>query len=127
LAIAWKTTPVRRVTPATGNLDSTFHGGGKGTHNLPNSDEDHPGVVILEPDDGMLVQVDSYVGTRFIVARLNANGALDTSWGNGGMTTPVAGRAFGMAQSGRYLLVAGTAQPGQEQPQAARIARYWLR
>jgi uncharacterized delta-60 repeat protein len=111
----------------SGNLDTTFHGGGKGTHNLPNNDEDFPGVVILEPDDGMLAQIDSYAATRFIVARLNANGALDTGWGSGGMTTPVAGRAFGTAQSGRYLLVVGTAQPGQEQPQAARIARYWLR
>jgi hypothetical protein len=32
-----------------------------------------------------------------------------------------------MAQSGRYLLVVGTAQPGQVQPQSVRIARYWLR
>jgi uncharacterized delta-60 repeat protein len=109
-----------------GNLDTTFHGGGKGTHNLPNNDEDFPGGVILEPDDGMLVQVDSYAATRFIVVRLSANGAIDTTWGASGMTTPVAGRGFGMVQSGRYLLVVGTAQPGQEQPQAVRIARYWL-
>jgi hypothetical protein len=110
-----------------GNLDATFHGGGKGTHNLPNNDEDTPGDIILEPDDGMLVQVDSYGATRFMVARLTANGALDTTWGNAGMTTPVPGRAFGMAQSGRYLMVVGTAQPGQVQPQSVRVARYWLR
>jgi hypothetical protein len=75
-------------------------------------------VVRNTPDGG---------ATRFMVARLTTNGALDTSWGNAGMTTPVPGRAFGMAQSGRYLLVVGTTQPGQVQPQSARIARYWLR
>ena len=117
---------VARYT-TNGSLDSTFHGGGKGTHNLPNNDEDFPGEVILESDDGMLVQINTYGGTAFIVARLNANGALDTSWGSGGMTTAVAGRAFGMAQSGRYLLVVGAAQPGQVAVQSARIARYWLR
>jgi uncharacterized delta-60 repeat protein len=111
----------------SGNLDTTFHGSGKGTHNLPNNDEDMPGDILLEPDDGMLVQIDSYGATRFMVARLTANGALDTTWGSAGMTTAVPGRAFGMAQSGRYLLVVGTAQPGQVQPQSVRVARYWLR
>ena len=104
---------VARYT-TNGSLDSTFHGGGKGTHNLPNNDEDFPGEVILESDDGMLVQINTYGGTR-VHRRASerqrcARHQLGQRWND---DARLAGRAFGMAQSGRYLLVVGAAQPGQ--------------
>jgi uncharacterized delta-60 repeat protein len=112
---------------SSGALDPSLAGSGKATYNLPDNVEDFPGEMLLEPDDGLLIQVHSGQATRMMVARFSADGARDAAWGDGGVTTAVAGRAFGMAQSGRHLLVVGSAQPSPEPTQSIRIARFWLR
>lgn len=111
----------------TGELDPSFLDQGKGTHDIPGNLDDTPGKILLDEDDGFLVQVESGSATHFVIARFAADGTLDEAWGEGGLATPVEGRAFGMAISGRHLLVVGTAQGSPNPTQSARIARYWLR
>jgi hypothetical protein len=108
-----------------GELDPAFLGGGRGGHDLPDNVEDFPGQLLLQPDDGLIVNAESYQGTSFLVLRLTADGALDMSWGDGGIATRVPGKALGTAESGSRLIVVGSAQGGASQ--SARIARYWLR
>ena len=101
--------------------------GASATFDVPTNPEDFPGRLLVQDDDRILSHIDSYQAANFIVLRFNADLTLDTTWGNAGVATPVVGRALGFAQSGDRLLVVGTAEPSPDNPQRARIARYWLR
>jgi uncharacterized delta-60 repeat protein len=75
-----------------GTLDTTFDGDGKATvtFDLGGDEDDWAYAVALNPDGKIVVagQVDGPGGPRdFGLARLDANGALDSTFGSGGKTT----------------------------------------
>ncbi|MBV9280983.1 MAG: hypothetical protein JOZ41_12955 [Chloroflexi bacterium] len=123
-----------------GSLDSTFGHGGVALAGL-NSVEDVGGLA-LQPDGKIVVAGSTQMpvaggeNTDFAIARFNANGTLDTSFGTGGTVTteffnpPLAG-AFEAAdavvvQPDGKILVGGSARQGQIRlaPTETAIARY---
>jgi uncharacterized delta-60 repeat protein len=78
-----------------GSLDTTFGAGGKVTTAFTN-DSDTAYAVLVEPDGKILVAGDANLGTSstgvdFALARYDANGQLDATFGSGGKTTtPIA-------------------------------------
>lgn len=107
-----------RLTPAAGALDTSFGTGGIAlTHFGPSSDDQAQAVAIQS--DGKIIVVGSggAAGIDFAAARYNADGTLDTSFGQGGMvTTDFAGGAdYAQAvviQSDGKIVVAGYADMG---------------
>ena len=96
-----------------GSLDAAFDGDGKVTTPI-GSGNDLAAAVVLQADGKIVVAGRSYNGTGddFGVARYNANGSLDTTFGTGGkVTTPVGlsdddGLAVALQPDGR-IVVAG--------------------
>jgi uncharacterized delta-60 repeat protein len=83
-----------------GYLDSSFSGDGKATENFVNpSSNDSGNSVAIQPDGKIVVGgVATDPGYRFIVARFNANGSLDTSFdGDGYVIATFAGGGNGSA------------------------------
>jgi uncharacterized delta-60 repeat protein len=107
---------------APGDLDTTFSGDGMRTLSFgPGADS---GREILALAGGkLLVAGQAQVGgtTRFGLARLRANGALDTTFGGGdGRVVGPAGAAWGLVvNSAGAIVVAGQADPG-----LVAVARY---
>ncbi|HET6574576.1 MAG TPA: FG-GAP-like repeat-containing protein, partial [Fimbriiglobus sp.] len=77
-----------RLTPAAGDLDASFGDGGKVVLGLgPNVE---PNAAIVQPDGKVVVAGTTdgtAAGTDFLIARLGADGALDPSFGTGGVRT----------------------------------------
>jgi uncharacterized delta-60 repeat protein len=76
--------------PTGGALDPTFGSGGQVVSSFTNHN-DYPYVVAVQPDGkivvaGLTAGASSKTGNDFLVARYNANGTLDTSFGSGGYT-----------------------------------------
>ncbi len=80
-----------RLTPSTGGLlDPTFGSGGQVITSFTNRD-DEARAVVAQPDGkiviaGQTTAANSRTGIDFLVARYNADGSLDTSFGSGGYT-----------------------------------------
>jgi uncharacterized delta-60 repeat protein len=104
---------VARLNP-NGSLDTTFSGDGKKTFSWgPLS---RATAVVVLPNGKLLLGGFSGPETGNIqVARLNANGALDTTFGMGGVATAdFGGDDFGLAmarQANGRILVAGESRP----------------
>ena len=99
----------RRV-PEPGDLDASFSGDGKRTIDFGGTDAAH--VVLVQPDGRILVVGGGAAASSFCVARLRANGALDTTFGSGGRRVIDFGgdneSAFGAAlQSDGKIVLAG--------------------
>ncbi len=75
--------------PPAGTLDTSFGSGGKVTTTFGSSTDDYAYAVALAPDGKIVVAGRSYNGTNndFALARYNADGSLDTSFGSGGKVT----------------------------------------
>jgi uncharacterized delta-60 repeat protein len=80
-----------RLTPSTGGLpDPTFGSGGQVLSSFSNN-YDQANAVVAQPDGkiviaGVINVPGSRTGSDFLVARYNADGSLDTSFGSGGHT-----------------------------------------
>jgi uncharacterized delta-60 repeat protein len=101
-----------------GSLDTSFGSGG--TTSVDFGGDDIPNQMIRQPD-GKLVLVGatgSAGNQHFAVARLNADGSPDTSFGSGGKTTIDFGgddTAYGVAvQPDGKLVIAGQGDPDHE-------------
>jgi uncharacterized delta-60 repeat protein len=79
-----------RILFAVGDLDSTFHGTGFLTLDIAGSD-DFGFAVAVQSDGKVLVAgrawTGSMTGNDFAIARFNANGTLDTTFGGTGIVT----------------------------------------
>lgn len=104
------------------NLDATF--GSAGATKL--SSQSGAGATSIALDASGRIYVANggvNVVSTFDVYRVTANGMLDTTFAdNGKFTMP--GRAYGLAVSGRQLIVVGVNDPTDQR--RARIARLWL-
>jgi uncharacterized delta-60 repeat protein len=80
-----------RLTPSTGGLlDPTFGSGGHVFSSFTNNN-DQANAVVAQPDGKVVIAgytqaPGSATGFDFLVARYNADGSLDTSFGSGGHT-----------------------------------------
>src|SRR4051794_29544727 len=87
-----------RVLLAAGDLDPTFGTGGLVTTDFNGSTQNKGQVAALQ-SDGKIIVVGSApgdTGMAFALARYNANGSLDTTFGGGGqVTTDFAGFTAG--------------------------------
>jgi uncharacterized delta-60 repeat protein len=104
---------VARLKP-NGTPDTTFSGDGKRTFSWGALSRPH--AVVVMPNGKLLIGGFSGPETGNIkVARLNANGALDSTFGAGGIaTSDFGGDDFGMAmarQANGRILVAGLSRP----------------
>jgi uncharacterized delta-60 repeat protein len=100
---------------ADGSLDTSFGTGGKVTTPI-GSENDTAYSVVLQSDGKIVAVGNSHNGTNFdfAVARYNADGSLDTSFGTGGkVTTPIGSiseTAYSVAvQSDGKIIAAGSA------------------
>src|SRR5207247_2165686 len=103
---------------ADGSLDATFGTGGKVTTDFA-GDDDQAFAVVLQSDGKIVVAGEAKTSRRgdFALARYNANGSLDATFGTGRkVTTDFAGdddAAFGVAlQTGGKIVAAGGARIG---------------
>jgi len=73
---------------ANGNWDSTFGSNGKPTLDFANN-HDFGHTLVIQGDDKIIVAGHTNNGANddFAIARFNANGDLDTSFGSGGKVT----------------------------------------
>jgi uncharacterized delta-60 repeat protein len=107
IVVAGQSGPVAGVArfTSTGAFDNTFSGDGRATFDFGDSSTIRDLAVL---PDGRIVIVGN--APRPLVARINANGALDTSFGVGGRVDPTHA-TFGVARSvviqGTKLVVAG--------------------
>jgi uncharacterized delta-60 repeat protein len=68
---------------ATGRVDRTFGDHGRFFYPVSNSGFDEANAVVVQPD-GKIVIAGSIAGLESVVARFEANGAIDTSFGGSG-------------------------------------------
>src|SRR4029453_12035837 len=117
-----------------GRLDATFDGDGKVVSNFGSTSESAQAVAI-QPDGRIVVAGTSSSRERasdFLVARYNADGALDTSFGTGGKTlldfsTPIdVALAVALQSDGKIVVVGGTRQLGSRttSPYDLALARF---
>ena len=115
---------------ADGTLDTSFGGDGKVTTDFTRAEDAAWGIAI-QADGKIVAAGDAALGTgnsRFAVARYNADGALDASFGGDGKVTtqftrhndPVAGLA--MQADGKIVVSGGAAHDGPNSNFA--LARY---
>jgi uncharacterized delta-60 repeat protein len=122
--------------PAPGDLDLTFGGGGTDRNHFGTFDAAGNAGAAL-PDGRVLVAGHS--GNDFLLARYNADGTLDTSFGGGdgfvttpfappgGEINPAAGAEAVAVLPGGKILAIGTVRsstPGSESRMSIAIARY---
>ena len=146
---------VTRLTSA-GAIDTTFGNSGVARFAISTVDErsDRGTAVTIQPDGKIMVggrtQVTPGLGFDFLLLRLDANGALDTTFGSGGIATTRFtgstginyGRKLVLQPDGKIVLVGGVAdrrdhyavrhRPIQRQRRArfrrsAPVARRWNR
>ncbi|MGH8237526.1 MAG: Calx-beta domain-containing protein [Steroidobacteraceae bacterium] len=115
-----------------GSLDTTFGTNGKVTHSmLTGSSEEIARAVAIQTDGKIVVaghtgqfgRPGRPAGNRFdhAIVRYNANGSVDTTFGNGGVASSLIGRIFAMAlQADGGIIVVGDAP----QPEDMMVARY---
>ncbi|MBL0141440.1 MAG: hypothetical protein IPP91_05095 [Betaproteobacteria bacterium] len=110
-------------------MDATFGTSGKSVFSFGSGDSNVAGAAV-QADGKIVVAGSVFNGTDydFALARLNANGTLDSSFGSGGMVvTPIgAGNDFGRAvaiQSDGLIVVAGTVYSSLTESNVA-VARY---
>ncbi len=76
---------------ADGTTDTTFGSGGKASVSFGDFYNENAGVITVQPDGKILVagaaQPIGSMGYDFALARLNADGSLDTTFGSGGKTS----------------------------------------
>jgi uncharacterized delta-60 repeat protein len=97
---------------ANGSLDTSFGRGGKVTTPIGGSNGAHASALAIQKD-GKLLVAGSGGGGGFALARYNANGSLDTSFGRGGIvTTPGSGPAAALAIQKDGKLVAAASSNG---------------
>ncbi len=109
---------VMRVLSSNSVVDTSFNGGGLQVVDVNGADDGR--AVVLQPDGKVVVVGDDGTPADVVIARLNANGTRDTSFGTNGVTTiDVNGsgsddRGFGagLGLNGR-IVVAGTALPSE--------------
>jgi uncharacterized delta-60 repeat protein len=99
---------------ANGTLDSTFGKGGTVSAILGSNDGNCQVIGLVLQTDGKIVvgitNLQQGFGPLFIVARLNTNGSLDTTFGSGGIvetqvgTFGVAASALALQSDGKILL-----------------------
>jgi uncharacterized delta-60 repeat protein len=117
-----------------GRLDATFAGDGKVVSNFGSASESARAVAI-QPDGRIVVAGTSSSRERasdFLVARYNADGALDTSFGSGGKTlldfsTPIdVALAVALQSDGKIVVVGGTRELGSRMtsPYDLALARF---
>ena len=70
---------------AAGDLDTSFDGNGKKAVTFGGSDTAQ--AVLVQPNGRILVAGGGSTAHSFCVVRLRSNGALDTTFGNGGRKT----------------------------------------
>jgi uncharacterized delta-60 repeat protein len=115
-----------------GSPDPAFGEGGLVTTDL--GGDDRPRAVLALPDGGVLVAgytreaSDTLGETDAVLVRYDADGALDDTFGEGGIVVLDAGR-FDEVQDAALLpdgsvLVAGTRTPGASETTRAFVARY---
>ncbi|MBI3345430.1 MAG: hypothetical protein HY028_11360 [Gammaproteobacteria bacterium] len=95
---------------APGDLDPSFGNGGKVVTNFFGS-SDEANAVALQPDGKIVVVGEN--GTDFLVARYNADGSLDSSFGTGGRVTTDFGaedvaQAVAIQPDGKIIVVGYT-------------------
>ncbi len=99
-----------------GSLDTTFSGNGKVWYNFSGGTDEANAVDIQGNGKIVVAGVLNGTPTRWGVARLNADGALDTTYGNGGHTAIIfanTATAYDVAvQQNGKILISGTAIPG---------------
>jgi uncharacterized delta-60 repeat protein len=95
---------------ARGSLDPSFGSGGLVTTRIGGEPRSAVARALAIQPDGKIVIAGS-AGSEFLLARYDANGSLDTSFGNGGIVTTSIGMddvAFALAlQADRKIVVAG--------------------
>jgi uncharacterized delta-60 repeat protein len=98
-----------------GELDPSFGIGGK--VEAPFGPESGASGVAVQPDGKILVAGSPEAAQGFSIARLLPNGALDSSWGKGGVATTPLGKfavAFDLAVQPNGRVVAVGEAPGNE-------------
>jgi uncharacterized delta-60 repeat protein len=101
---------------AVGDLDRTFDGDGKVVTDV--GGDDYPSDVAVQRDGKIVVVGVSIltVSSAFVITRYTASGALDPTFGGGGIIRPDFGLSWGMAvanQADGKIVVAGQgARPG---------------
>ncbi len=83
---------------ANGTVDTTFGTNGLTVSSFPEGNTNSQSDAVLQPD-GKIVVSGSWRGTAFCVARWNADGTLDTSFGTSGGDTCVNTNATGATYS----------------------------
>jgi len=114
---------------ANGSLDTSF--GSNGVVMKPiGLANDTANAVVREPDGKLVVAGQSWDGSRytFELARYNANGSLDTSFGSGGAVTTAIGQnslaeALVLQPDGK-LVAAGYSDDGTAPGEVFALARY---
>jgi uncharacterized delta-60 repeat protein len=121
-----------------GSLDSTFGRGGIATIVIKQSLNSDAYAVVIQSDGKIVVAGDNETGNNkslyddYLVARLNANGTLDTSFGGGsGYVTTRLAPASGWArvttmalQPNGQVVVAGLVSIGGGSPYETALVRY---
>ena len=120
-----------RYTP-TGALDGSFGSGGKVITDL-GSGEDLASALVLQPDGRIVVAGSVEMAATsddFALIRYTSTGALDVSFGSGGMVTTDFGLTFGdeataaALQSDGKIIAAGSVQIDVNGRTAFALARY---
>ena len=98
-----------------GRLDSTFGTGGKVVATFDSSGDDLNAIALQA--DGKIVAAGSIHGTAFLLARFNADGSVDQTFGDNGsvQTTfgdPTAGAGDAVLQADGKIIVAGVSGAG---------------
>jgi uncharacterized delta-60 repeat protein len=114
---------VARYLP-DGSLDPSFDGDGLVTVNVHNSEQGHE--VLLQPDGRIVVVGFGDSGERFALARLEQDGSLDPSFGNGGVViAPQIGEdtfaAAALQADGKIVAVGNSYESGQGRWAIARF------
>jgi uncharacterized delta-60 repeat protein len=101
---------------SNGTPDTTFSGDGRAEAAFPGSELARPTAIALQPDGQILVAGYSFVSNinQIILARFQANGALDATFGTGGVVSTSLGATNASAddvaiQADGRIFVAGTA------------------
>jgi uncharacterized delta-60 repeat protein len=96
-----------------GTLDTSFDGDGKAFADVSSSVDESAKSVALQADGKILIAGHSHTATRFALARLNANGSLDTSFGSSGFAITEyedssQGEAVAVQSDGKIVLAGST-------------------
>jgi uncharacterized delta-60 repeat protein len=111
-----------------GRLDSTFGTGGKVVVTFDSS-SDYLDAVALQ-SDGKIVAAGSSRGTAFLLARFNADGTLDQTFGNNGSVTTAFGdqtaaaRAIAVQADGKIIVVGVSGAGSYSELNDFALARY---